>query len=256
MPSTQGLSIENKVLGVEQAKNHPEPTNSMWTDWEVSQKGNDLCLFYSIMNKDGIHVYRLFTVSNYFFYFFFFACRIIQSLNNLLMSQNECLESKANIHAAMFLLQTAFFPRAAVSFYTQACVYFWWWSCYTWNQSRGESEVRGRRGIAAGRWDFCIIPDNPFSRILVKKATYGIRQKECEGEQEGNFTGAVSDSAKLSVSFTTLPQVKSSPTPPVPHPSAGFNSNQWKLLLQGSFIPPSFGKSKSFKSQLSSDESG
>lgn len=48
---------------------------------------------------------------------------MIQSLNNMRMSQNECLDSKANIHAIMFLPQTAFFPRAAVSFYTQACVY-------------------------------------------------------------------------------------------------------------------------------------
>lgn len=38
---------------------------------------------------------------------------------------------------------------------------------------------------------FWMIRDNPSSGILVKKATYGVRQKECEGKQEGNFTAAV-----------------------------------------------------------------
>lgn len=140
---------------------------------------------------------------------------------------------------------------------TWAYVCFRWWSCYTWNQSRGESEVRGRRGIAAGRWDFRIIPDNPFSRILVKKATYGIRHKECEGEQEGNFIGMVQtrqnqlSALQLCHNSKVLQLLLSHRKA-----SVGLISNQWKSLLQGSFIPPSFGKSESFRSPLSSDESG
>ncbi len=54
-----------------------------------------------------------------------------------------------------------------------------------------KSEEEARSGIGAWRRDFWIIRDNPLGRISVKKATYGVRQKECEGKQEGNFTAAV-----------------------------------------------------------------
>lgn len=68
---------------------------------------------------------------------------------------------------------------------------------------------------------------------------------------------ATSHSTKSGVSFTTLPQVKSSPTPPEPQKTQHWlDFNPIKSLLQGSFIPPRFGKRQSFKSQLSSDESG
>lgn len=56
------------------------------------------------------------------------------------------------------------------------------------NQKSGEG---ARSGIGAWRRDFWIIRDNPCDGILVKKETYGVRQKECEGKQEGNFTATV-----------------------------------------------------------------
>lgn len=54
-----------------------------------------------------------------------------------------------------------------------------------------KSEEEARSGTAARRRELWIIRDNPQGKISVKKATYGIRQKECEGKQEGNFTDAV-----------------------------------------------------------------
>lgn len=53
------------------------------------------------------------------------------------------------------------------------------------------SEGEARSGIGAQGWDFWIIRDNPLGRILVKKATYGVRQEECEDKLEGNITAVV-----------------------------------------------------------------
>lgn len=80
------------------------------------------------------------------------------------------------------------------------------------NQKSGEG---AKSGIGARRRDFWIIRDNPQGRISVKKATYGVRQKEREGEHEGNFTAAVQagTAEKSAVSFTSPPRVKSSQTP-------------------------------------------
>lgn len=56
------------------------------------------------------------------------------------------------------------------------------------------SEGEARSGIGAQRWDFWIIRDNPLGRILVKKATYGVRQEECETGGQHHSRGSDWDS--------------------------------------------------------------
>lgn len=69
------------------------------------------------------------------------------------------------------------------------------------------------------------------------------------GRAGGQLHRRRSDSAKTAVSFTTLPRVKSSPTPPEPQKSQSwFDFRPVKVVAE--VIPPSFGKSKSWKSHL------
>lgn len=93
MPSAQGLSGENKVMEVEQVKNHSEPFPIPCERTErCPTKEIIFCLFIAL----GIKTEPMFTdclrsaVASFIIIiiFFFLPVRIIQSLYNIWMSKN------------------------------------------------------------------------------------------------------------------------------------------------------------------------